>query len=74
MRKQFEMSKEEHTELIKSCQPTPGILVGGVSPRTPQQNANNAWKMLAGKLGFVWDTVKPVSGMSELVFTAEAKE
>ena len=74
MRKQFEMNKEEHTELMKACQPTACILVGGVLPRTPQQNANDAWKMLAKKLGFVWDTVKPVDGMSELVFTAEEKE
>ena len=74
MRKQFEMSKEDHEELIKNCQPVTCIVVGGVLPQTPQQNANAAWKSLAKKLGFVWDTVKPVSGISELVFTAEAKE
>ncbi len=74
MRKKFEMNKEEHAELMKACQPTTCIMVGGVLPRTPQQNANDAWKRLADKLGFVWDTVEPVVGTSELVFTAEVQD
>ena len=73
-RKEFEMSEEEHAELLRACQPVRYMVVGGMEPRSPQQNANTAWESLGSKLGFKHMTVQPVSGKSSRFFTAEPVE
>ena len=47
------------------------IVVGGVGPRSQQENANDAWRAVAKELGFIWDTVQPY-GSDPHNFTAEA--
>ena len=73
MRKEYTMTQEDLDELLDACKPTPAMWLSGgrsMSP-TPQENANNAWKALAKKMGFVWDTVNPIDGQCQLHFTAE---
>ena len=71
---EYEMTEAELTTLEQACRPVPYMVVGGVVPKSPQENANAAWQRLAQKHGFVWDTVKPIQGMCNRHFTATPKE
>ena len=73
MRKEFCLLDQELEELLDACKPTPVMYLSGGIPmfNTPQENANYAWKKLADKYGFIWDTAKPVMGKGERYFTAE---
>lgn len=71
MRTEFEMTKEQETTLLEACKPVLYLIVGGVAPRGPQENANDAWRDLGKTLGFKHMTVKPVSGKGVRYFTAE---
>lgn len=73
MRKEFEMSQEQLDKLLDACKPVPCIMIGGVMPRSPQENANDAWKALGEELGFKFMTVQP-SPKGQRFFTAEPKE
>lgn len=62
--KRFILTDEQYASIIEASKPTPVMyLSGGMSMfDSPQENANRAWQNLAKELGFVWDTVRPVSG------------
>lgn len=72
-RREFEMTEAQHTALLDACKPTPVMFLSGGEPMhgTPQSNANAAWQALGREMGFVWDTVQPVAGKGERVFSAE---
>jgi hypothetical protein len=55
----YEMSVEDENELLDACRPVPYIIVGGMAPRSPQENANDAWRRLGDKMGFDYMTVRP---------------
>ena len=71
MRKKFEMTDDELESMLEACKPVPYMVVGGVPPRSQQENANSAWRELGDKLGFDSTTVRPVSGEPMKFFTAE---
>ena len=73
MKKEFELTDEQFENLLKACEPIPLIAINCGLPPSPQEMANNAWKRLGDELGFLWDTVQPVSGKAERFFTAEIK-
>lgn len=73
MRREFEMTKEEYAAIIEACRSVPYIIIGGMEPRSQQQNANDAWCALGQKSGFDGMTVEP-SNRGELFFTAEVVE
>lgn len=70
--KDFEMTKEQFREIMNACKPTPVMyLSGGKSMfKSPQENANYAWKKLGKELGFDYMTVKP-NGKGDRFFSAE---
>lgn len=70
MRREYEMTQDDLDTIMDACKPVPYMVIGGVIPRTPQQNANDAWGRLGSKMGFDGQTVQPVSGKGELFFTA----
>lgn len=70
MRKEFEMSQEQYDRLIDACKPVPYLIAGGTSPRSPQENANDAWAELGRELGFEYMTVEG-SRKGDRFFTAE---
>jgi hypothetical protein len=72
MRKEFEMTEEQLKELLDACKPVRYMVIGGRPPRSPQENANNAWKKLGKEMGFEYMTVKP-SEKGQRFFTAVAK-
>jgi len=74
MRKEFELSDEDYAYLIAACQPVPYMIIGGVEPASPQENANRAWQVIGSRMGFKSMTVQPVSGKGSKFFTAEVVE
>lgn len=70
MRKEFEMTEKDLETLMESCKPVPYMVIGGVEPKSPQENANDAWQLLGAKMGFDYTTVRP-NGKGDRFFTAE---
>ena len=73
MRREYEMSEEQLHKLLDACKPVPYMIIGNCIPRTPQQNANDAWRQLGDEMGFVWDTVQPLPSRGVRFFSAEPK-
>ena len=71
MRKEYELTNEELETLLNASKPTRYMVIGGVEPRSPQENANSAWASLGAKRGFDHMTVRAVPGKGEKFFTAE---
>lgn len=73
LRQQFEMTEEDLQKLIEACRPVTYLVVGGMPPNSPQENANAAWKELGDRMGFDHMTVKPEPGFNDRFFTAIPK-
>lgn len=73
-RQEFEMSEEQLSALLEACRPVPYMVFGGMPPRSPQENANDAWAQLGAVMGFKPMTVQPVPGKGTRFFTAEVIE
>lgn len=61
-RTEYEMSAQDLEEILDACKPVPYMIVGGMEPTSPQENANRAWARLGEKMGFDWNTVQPSKG------------
>lgn len=68
MRKEYEMTQTQLDKLLDACKPTPAM-----GFKTPQENANRAWRALGDEMGFNFMTVEP-SEKGSRFFTAEANE
>jgi hypothetical protein len=68
-RKEFELTAEQFDKLIEACRPTTLIMLQCGMPRSPQENANDAWCALGKELGFDGMTVEP-SSKGQRFFTA----
>ena len=73
-RKEYEMSPEQFETLVKSMQPTPVMMIGGVKPASTQERANGAWAALGKEMGFHHMTAQPVEGKGPRFFTAEPQD
>jgi hypothetical protein len=69
MRKEYEMTAEQEAKLLEACKPVPYMVIGGMEPRSPQENANDAWCALGRELGFDGMSVEP-SSKGQRFFTA----
>ena len=65
------MSEDQLAAIMDACKPVPYIAIGGIPPRSPQENANNGWRRLGHEMGFRHMTVQPIKGKSTHFFTAE---
>jgi hypothetical protein len=74
MRKEYEMTQKQLDKVLDACRPVPYMIVGGIAPRSPQENANDAWRALGEQMGFEPMTVQPVAGKSQRFFTAVPKK
>jgi len=68
--KEFEMTQEQLDALLSACTTVPMIALQCGTPRSQQENANNAWKALGKVMGFDSETVRP-NGKGDRFFTAE---
>lgn len=55
---EYEMSDEDYQQILTASRPVRYMIVGGVEPASPQENANRAWQSLGARLGFDWLTVQ----------------
>jgi len=69
--KDYEMTQEDLDALLNAMKPVPYMIIGGVAPRSQQENANAAWKALGEKMGFDYMTVRP-NGKGDRFFTARS--
>lgn len=58
-RKEFEMTEADLAALVRAMKPVPYMIIGGMAPRSQQENANEAWTRLGAKMGFEPMTVRP---------------
>lgn len=68
---EFHLTKKQLAFLLDACKPVTYIVIGGIEPRSPQENANAAWASLGAELGFDYMTVQPINGKGNNYFTAE---
>ena len=73
-RSEFRLSDEQLQRLLAACQPVSYMVFGGIAPRSPQENANDAWDALGCEMGFVGRTAEGVPGKGACFFTAEPIE
>ena len=73
MRREYEMTEEQMNRLLEASKPVIYMIIGGMPPSSPQENANAAWNDLGRELGFDYMTVQPVPGKSNRFFTAESR-
>lgn len=64
----FTMTDEQLEKLLDACKPVRCMMIGGVVPSSPQENANRAWKELGLEMGFDYMTVRP--GKDQKTFSA----
>lgn len=69
-RKEYTMSEHDLSVLLDACKPVTYMVLAGQVPRSPQENANDAWCALGRKMGFDGMTVAPVPGRGMRTFTA----
>lgn len=65
----FVMTDKQLEALLDACKPVPYMVIGGIAPRSPQENANDAWEKLGLEMGFDSTTVEP--GPNKKTFFAE---
>ena len=70
----YEMTEKDLEAIMEACKPVPMIMLQCGSPRSQQENANDAWAALGKKMGFDHMTVEPVSGKGNRFFTAVPAE
>lgn len=69
--KHYQMTQEELDFILSACKPTPCMEIGNVDTgKSAQENANEAWQILADKYKFKWDTARP-DGSDYTKFIAE---
>lgn len=70
-RRDFEMSQADLDKILDACKSVPYLVAGGMEPRSPQENANDAWRELGSQMGFKHMTVESIEGKGDRFFTAE---
>lgn len=70
MRKEYKLTPEQKEKLLEAMKPVPYMVVGGIAPRSQQENANAAWAKLGIELGFDGMSVRASSKGNDY-FTAE---
>ena len=73
-RTNYEMTEDDLAAILRACKPTPVMMIGGTTSRSPQENANAAWSRLGEKMGFDYTTVQPAQGKGDRFFTAIPSE
>lgn len=68
-RTDFEMTQDDLDRLLTAMKPVPYMIIGGMTPRSQQENANDAWASLGAKMGFDPMTVRP-NGKGDRFFSA----
>jgi len=68
-RKEYEMTQTDLDTILIACTPVPYMVIGGIAPTSPQENANDAWAELGRRMGFDHMTAQP-TGHGDRFFSA----
>lgn len=71
MKQKYRLSDEELNQVLNASKPVTYIVIGGIPPSSPQENANAVWKSLASKHSFVWDSCEDAGTGDQHDFLAE---
>jgi hypothetical protein len=66
--KEYTMNEAQYQKLLEACKPVMLIMLQCGMPKSPQENANDAWAELGKEMGFIWDTAE---GTGKYTFNAE---
>ncbi len=69
MRKEFELTQAQYDAILAASKPVTYMVIGGMEPSSPRENAHRAWQALGKDLGFDWETARP-SERGTMFFTA----
>ena len=69
--KKCRLTDEQFNRIMEASKPVPYMVFGGMGPRSPQENANAAWREVAKEHGVHWQTIRPCGGDGR-DFTAES--
>ena len=72
--KVFNITEEEHQQVLEASRPTAAIMVGGSLGASPQESANSAWRSIAQKHGVVWDSIRPYGPTARTLIGTEYVE
>ena len=67
------MSEADLADARQAMKPVPYMVIGGVEPRSQQENANDFWARLGALMGFEPMSARP-TGKGDRFFTAEATQ
>lgn len=70
----YKMTDEQLAKILDACRPVPYLVMGGMPPSSPQENANRAWAALGQELGFDHITVRDAGTGDQREFFAEPVE
>ena len=73
-RTSYEMTESDLQLLIEAGKPVPCMMIGGTTPPSQQGNANRAWASLGKRMGFDYDTARPIYGKGDRFFSAVPSE
>ena len=55
----YRLTDEEMTRLFEASKPVPYMVVGGIAPRSPRDNAMDVWRSVADRVGCDVDSIEP---------------
>ncbi len=67
----YTITDEDLEKILEASRPVPMIMLQCGTPPSPQERANDAWKELGARMGFKWDTVRPIAGGNLKEFKAD---
>jgi hypothetical protein len=76
MKKEFELTEDEFNEIKSIAQDSTPVMKFGDywSGMDKQERANEFWKILGKKYGFIWDSAEGISGKGPTHFKATPTE
>jgi len=72
--KEYEITQEQLDGILDACKSVPYMIIGGVEPLSPQENANRAWEKLGKEMGFDYMTIEPNRPKGNRFFSAQPLE
>jgi hypothetical protein len=72
--KRYRMTDAELKNLLEACKPVPYLVIGGIEPRSPAENAFSAWRDIAVRLGYKVETIESAGTGDDHDFMAEPQE
>jgi len=64
---EFTLTEDEMQSVLDASKPVPYLVIGGIPPRSQQEQANSAWQKIAEAHSVKWDTIRPINEATRLM-------